>query len=115
MTTASPLGTEDEPADRVDHRRHGLVLGERAQRPGHRLDGHVRARQERERDEHGRQPLGLLRAAGDEPEGDEHPGEREAAGDVRALAGLDPAPLEFLERYGALLRRVVRSLAPAGE
>jgi hypothetical protein len=33
------------------------------------------------------------------------------ATDVRDLAGLDPRSQEFLDRYGALLRRVARSLA----
>ncbi len=33
------------------------------------------------------------------------------ATDVRDLAGLDPRSPEFLDRYGALLRRVVRGVA----
>jgi AcrR family transcriptional regulator len=37
------------------------------------------------------------------------------ATDVRDLAGLDPRSPEFLERYGALLRRVVRGLAAPGD
>ncbi len=38
------------------------------------------------------------------------------AHDVRTLAGLEPTSPEYLERYGALLRRVVRGLAgPAPE
>ena len=79
---------------RVGHDGDRLVLGDRLQPAGHRVDRHVGARHEREREHQQRHALGRLRVAGHQPDADEQPREGEAVDHAQAEGGqaIDTSP-----------------------
>ena len=71
------LVAERQRPDGADHHRDRLVLGDRLHPAGHRLDRHVGARHEHQREGEERHAIGGLGVARDETHVDERPRERE--------------------------------------
>ena len=88
--------SQGECADDIDHVGERLMLGEHLKPAGHRGDGYVGARDEREREHDHAHALCRLSAAGEHAHRDEQPYEGETEGDDQPKRGkaVERAPLE---------------------